>query len=437
MSTVTHLQNLSIFYLPLIFLMIFNYLEARYRKYLVALFVVLVLQFYASWYQMVFVLVAVFTFLVGAWIVKYVKFRPLAIIAFITLLAALATLPLAKEYVRFSKANKASFGIVDQTTYSSSLSDYFSPYQGTIAGQLYRSKLGKKLPQLGSYNPDSASYHGFILYAVALSLLVTAFLRRKRSKEQEQQNKLIIIFMAIAIIGFIMSLGPLLKIQGHYLYAHKTDGMAFALPLPYILVSKLLPQLSFIRAIGRASVLTLFSLCCILAFVPRFIRANEWRKRYKITAYVFITVMIVVELMPTHRVLMAKTPYSYNLSIPAVYKYVRSNKDVNNLIVLSSDQDYPNAPIPVARAENVLWSGYYNRNIFNGYSGYTPPTYFQDYNDFVDFHADDIAKLKAGDIRYIIVDKQLSTKDPGLNARVAENTSHKLYEDQRYALYKI
>jgi hypothetical protein len=206
-AAVSHLQNLSIFYLPLAFLIIFNYLDAKKRKYLMGLFVVLALQFYASWYQMAFVLVAVFAFLGGAWVFKYAKLKPLVIIATVTLLAAIATLPLAKEYTRFSKANKASFGIADQTTYSSSLSDYFSPYQGTIEGNLYRTTLGRKLPQVASYNPDSASFHGFILYAIALFLIVVTFVRRKRSPEQEEQYKIVAVFALIALVGFIMSLG--------------------------------------------------------------------------------------------------------------------------------------------------------------------------------------------------------------------------------------
>lgn len=437
MAAVTHLQNLSIFYLPLIFLIIFNYLDAKYKKYLLGLFLILVLQFYASWYQMVFALVAVFTFLAGAWIFKYAKLKLLIIIAAVTLLAAMVTLPLAKEYTRFSKTNNAKFGIAEQTTYSSSLSDYFSPYQNTILGNAYRSTIGQKLPQIASYNPDSASYHGMILYSTALFLLVITFIRRKRGEEQRQQYVLVVIFALIALVGFVMSLGPLLKIQGSYIYVDKTQGLNLVVPLPYILVGKFLPQLSFIRAIGRASVLTLFGLGCMLAIVPRLVESSRRAQKNKIAIYAFITFMIIIELMPIKQVLMAKTPYSYNLSIPAVYKYVREHRDIDNLVILSADRDYPNAPFPVSRAENVLWSGYHNRKIFNGYSGYTPVNYFRDYDDFVDFQPDDIAKMKNNHIEYIIVDKQLSTSNPSLSMRVAENTSSKLYEDQRYVLYKI
>jgi hypothetical protein len=125
--------------------------------------------------------------------------------------------------------------------------------------------------------------------------------------------------------------------------------------------------------------------------------------------------------------------------VPEVYKFVKAHPEINNLIILRGDDDYPAAGIPIARAEDVLWAGYHNRNIFNGYSGYTPPEYFNTYWDFIDFQANDIPKMQKLGIKYIVVDKQLSVgkKNGHTPGDVDKLVKTKLYEDQRYALYKL
>ncbi len=129
--------------------------------------------------------------------------------------------------------------------------------------------------------------------------------------------------------------------------------------------------------------------------------------------------------------------YSYNYTVPKVYQFIKSRNDINSLIVLSADKDYPGATIPIARAEQVLWAGYHNKNIFNGYSGYTPPEYFSQLDDFTDFQQDDVAKLSALHIQYVLVDKLLSSSNPALTQNTHTFLGKPVYEDGRYVLYKV
>ena len=114
-SSVSHLQNISIFYLPLIFLMMLNYFDNKRKKWLIPLFILLVLQFYASWYQMVFVLVAVGLFILCMLLFRVIKPKIFLLTLVTVVLATISTLPLALKYVQFSKTNKATFGIQDAT----------------------------------------------------------------------------------------------------------------------------------------------------------------------------------------------------------------------------------------------------------------------------------------------------------------------------------
>jgi hypothetical protein len=431
LSGLSHLQNLSIFCLPLAVLFILKFFETPKKRFLGGLFVTLLYLFFASWYQMVFGLIGICTLLAAARIVKMINWQTLWRVLAVTLIAAAMTLPLALQYTRFSKQNSAGFKIGEQVYYSSSVADYFLPNSGTLLGGFFYDHV--KGVQLNAYNRDSVSYHGLILYATAATIVVTAFLHRKKDR---RQYRLVVLFASIAVTGCIVSLGPLLKIGGGFSYA-EAEGYRLVIPLPYIGVDLLLPQLSFIRAIGRASVLVLFALCALLAMAPFYMRANKLTGRHKQIIIGIICLLVAVELMPAHRMLLSNQSYNYNLHIPAVYEYIKQHPEVDHLIVLRSDADYPGAPIPTARTEDVLWAGYHNRNIFNGYSGYEPKNYLRDYADFVDFAPDDVKKLKAQHLRYVMVDKQLSTNDPQLSQKVAAALKQKIYGDKRYDLYKL
>lgn len=441
MPAIQHMQNISIFYLPLAFLLIFKYLDTKKRAYLAGLFVALALQFYASWYQMVFVLIALGILLAGLLLFKLQKPRAVLNIFLIVCLATISTYPLAKAYVNFSKNNDANFSIQSQAQYSSSLLDYVTPQKGTLLGNLTY-KL-RPASHMNSYDSDSDSYYGLTLYALSLGVLVMAYKERKKGVEALKKYRMLLIFAAIGFAGFLISFGPLLKIRGSFVYSASADGLIkYAIPAPYIIVDKLVPQLSFMRALGRSGVLLLFALCCMVTFVPAATDKIK-NKRYvnhKKLVNGAVLVLLVFELAPFHFVPMRTTSYDYNLSVPPVYKFIKNDKSVNNIIILAADFDYPNAgAIPVELPEETMWSGYHNKNIFNGYSGYLPPDYYARYYNYVNFRPADVPLLKKDNLRYVLVDKQLSTSNPGLANQVSSalGPNHTVYSDKRYVLFKV
>jgi hypothetical protein len=436
MAAIFHLQNLSIFYLPLAILLVLKYFDTKKRAYLWWLLVVLILLFYASWYNLVFSAVALALLLGGYLLFRLANLKKVLAVAGIIGLAGLATLPLAVEFMRFSKETGANFSIKDQLLYQSSLMDYVLPHDGTLVGKIFYAFNPDE--RRNAFNLDSFSYHGIILYILAGALLVLVFINRKKSKEAFKKFGAVITFAVIGVVGFILSLGPLLKVKGNYIYGSTADGIGVAMPLPYLFIDKFIPQLTFIRGVGRWSVLFLLALCCLLAYLAYYVAKNKTYQKYKIVIGVLVSAIIFVELMPLHQVTMSKNDYSYNLRVPQVYQFIKERPEINNLIVLRGDEDYPNAPIPIARAEDILWSGYHNRNIFNGYSGYTPSEYFNQYWDFIDFEADDIDKMRKLGIRYLVVDKQLSVvKNTHMPDAVKQLVGNKLYEDERYSLHRL
>ncbi|HSX16794.1 MAG TPA: hypothetical protein VLH86_01695 [Patescibacteria group bacterium] len=440
MSSVTHLQSLSIFYLPLAVLLIMKFFDSAKKRYLAGLFIVLTLLFYASWYQMIFSLIGITVFLTVLLIAKQINWKKAGYVLVAVGAAAIVTLPLALQYVQFSKTDSATFTLGDQVRLSSSAYDYVLPHNGTIWGRIYYHLQPGSM--INTYNLDGFSYAGIVLYVTAFVLLIGGIIvyRRTRNAKEKKTRRMLMVyvtaFFVVAVVGFLISLGPVLKIKGDYTYATVSNGVQIAVPMPWLAVDALVPQLHFIRAIGRASVLALFGLCCLFAFVPMYLGMTKWRLRVRYAIMGALCLLIVFELMPAHRVPVSHAAYSYNLQIPAVYKLVKSDPAIDNLIVLRSDPDYPGAPIPVARTEDVLWAGYHNKNIFNGYSGFTPPHYASDYADFVNLEPNDVPKMQKLGLRYVIVDKQLS-HNPQLLTEARQLFPHKVYEDDRYVLFKM
>ncbi len=437
---VDHLQNQSIFYFPLIILLIIRYKDFGKKRILAGLFVALVLLFYASWYQMVFALIGIGSFLLGSLIFKYFEVKKILLLGLVVILATVSTLPLAIKYVEFSKSSGAKFSVPEQALYASRVTDYFIPQSETYLGQFVREF---KPIARNSYNPDSVSYHSITLYLLSAIILFIAYIKRKNKKLKER-NKLVAILFLVGFVGLILSLGPLLQFsQNPYTYVDNVHGTKVVFALPYVLFSILLPQLAFIRAVGRISVLFLFALSALLALLPVYVETFKIAYKYKTLMYVLLFGLLFFELFPTKQIGMSSNIHSYNLKIPAVYTYIKDQKDVNNIIILASDYAYPGVKkskdnnFRTSVYEQVLWAGYHNKNIYNGYSGYFPKNYAKDYDDFLDFKPDDVAKLKAKKLRYILVDKFLSTSDTSLNDKISKILPMKAYEDTRYALYRI
>jgi hypothetical protein len=150
-----------------------------------------------------------------------------------------------------------------------------------------------------------------------------------------------------------------------------------------------------------------------------------------------IIACLCFELMPLQMVRMAHGDYAYNLSIPPVYTFIKSNPEIDRLIVLHADADYPNTPWKVIEPEEAMWAGYTNRRIFNGYSGYFPPGYARDLEFFNSLKPEIKPKLQQYDLHYALIDKRLSQSQPEFILKARSLWSQPIYQDDRYELFKL
>ena len=435
-GAIWHLQNLSIFCLPLAILFIINYIEDKKRKNLLWIFMALLYSFFASWVQMVIILMGTLTFLIVFYICKKELRKQIRSVFIVVALSVICTIPLALQYVNFSKQNNAKFPLSDQVLYSSSVADYFIPHEGTVVGTIYY--LIRKNAQVNSFNLDGSSYYGLSLFLAGFIVVFISLLSKRSFSKNKVDKTLVLSLVCIALLGLIFSLGPYLKLKAGYSYSF--SGFSnIKIHMPYYLVDVMFPQLAFVRAVGRYGALLLFAICSLFALLPKALDLKGLDAFKRRTFIALISAFAVIELMPVGQLPMSKLKENYGLKTPTVYEYIKKEKSINDIVILRGDDDYVGAQLPVARAEDVLWSGYHNRNIFNGYSGYEPKNFMLQYINFINYNKNTKAYLAKEKLKYIIVDKKLSgpkSKKPKLLEDISKDNI-KIFEDSRYVLFKI
>lgn len=443
MSAIWHLQNLSIFAMPLAVLAILKYQAAASKRaarwWLAALFVVLLYQCYASWYQMAFTMLAVVTLVAGLRLARQVSWRQTGMLALVVGLAFIAVLPLAKVYVDSSKQNNSGYSLTEKTLYSSSLKDYAIPSSDTLTGKIFYKLTGHKPSEQmhNGYNPDSQSYHGATLWLAALIGVVLYIRSARRGGTRTPQfvrsRALAYTFAAMAVVGVIISLGPFLKINETYVYILKSAQVPYTVPLPYLLVELLAPQLSFIRAIGRASVVPLMALCCLLALLPHVVaRAQSAAsRRYRMLGCVGLVLLLAADILPIHMVPMRPNIAQATYQIPAVYRYIRTQPQVDKLVIIASQDVSPGESNYVR--EQMLWAGYHGRYMYNGHSAFVPRDYQATMRSYYDLSGDDFASMRSKGLGYVLVDKKASTA--ATNQRASQLPA--LYDDASHRLIAI
>lgn len=146
---------------------------------------------------------------------------------------------------------------------------------------------------------------------------------------------------------------------------------------------------------------------------------------------------VLIELMPLRIYTLSSRPEAFNHYTPGVYKTIAKNPDIDNIIILRSRPEKKDDGFPFTRTEDVLWAGYHNKNIFNGYSGYEPTNYGAQMADFIDLGKDDLKKMKDVGLKYVLIDKSLTPNDSHLYIQAHALLGKPIDSDERYILYKL
>lgn len=190
------------------------------------------------------------------------------------------------------------------------LFNFFVPYiwhpLSTLIPSLFRYNL--KLVPLGGNYVESVAYVGvFVFITACIGLL-------KRRKEA-------LLWGAVALVGAVLSLGPLLHIGGQ-LVSIAVDDKTTYVPLPYLVFTRL-PFLDAGRTPGRTGTLTMFGMALLSAYGVSWLSGLQVRwfnerkmRRLKQVALVLLALLMSFDYM------LWPLPY-FSSPVPSFFQQLR------------------------------------------------------------------------------------------------------------------
>ncbi len=400
-----HLQNMPVFYMPIMLLLVYKYFEGEKKiKYLVGIGLCLLLQSLSSWYHMVFIFILFGVFMLYFIYKKKLEKFDLARFAVMLIVVFAMILPFALPYLKFNKENASAYNINELKTYSSDFGGYFLPSPNTLEHEVISRLNIKKINWQENFN-----YVGYV--ALLLSLLSFVKIENKKPSFNLTFSKSKGIFIITGLLFMMLSFGPFLR------FADTTTKI----PLLYLIMYKLLPPIRFIRAVARFSTVVYLMLGILAGFGLLQIFKKLNYKPITYVVFVIVSALIALEYFPYHDY----REFEDVSEIPAVYETIKNDDDVKAIV------EYPMNVGPFITTGYVYYAGYHLKPLVNGYSGYQP----KDYPTVVDLTSafpDSIGlfKLKDMGVSHVLINP---TYEEELDLTFLELE----YEDGGYSLYKI
>ncbi len=354
----SHFQMLSYwpFFLTLFFL--FKNKEIK-KKNLIAIGLLLTIQFLASVYLSIYLIFTILIFYFLRFFSYKQRWSNLVSILIIFSVFLLSCGIFIKGYNDMKNSYNVKRDISEYITYSAHLSDYV--FTSKIDSVIHKSPLMQTWNKADKNWSLHSSSPGFLIFLLSIYALFSFTKSKHVISINLELNRERTFFLSLIIVGFLFSLGPRLNFNGNY--AH--------IPLPYAAVLKFVPLSEAIRVPSRWSFLfflglTFFSLIAI----------NKLRNyiNYKILI-TFIFVLIILEYIPLNIKTYKETYINDNdqklKELCATGKKVLLKIPVTHLDVAPNIITGLNY---VSKAE--LASTYHNCLLVNGYSGYDLPGVF-------------------------------------------------------------
>lgn len=420
-----HLNILTSFWLPLVFLFLQKWLDRQQKRDLFFFGIFYFLTILSSLHYALMTSLALLAYwLFSGFFLSAQNFRrnkvwPVAIVVAVVLLVSAPTLysylKLKQEFPEISRS------IRDNMAGSASLSSFlFSATSTRIARLTWFEHLGEA---------DAGLFPGFTF------LILLAFGWRKAKKQER-------FFLAMSILFLIFSFGPVLRLS------HKNNT---SLPLPYLLFYLLLPPLRVMRTPVRWY---LFSLLFAGYLVGRGVAAlmTKWpAKKFWLTAILLIFLALESFSLPLDLVLVSKKE-----EFPQVYQWLAQQPEdfavlelpIPNLVdpSISQKKKQPYGFLKnltpheydTIEAYRQYFSSLHRKKLINGYSGFFPPIYLEVLKKSQNFASPEFLRfLRDLEVKYLIIHAQqltLAQREEALPL-LLENKELNLmsqFEDQDY-----
>lgn len=400
-----HLQNMLVFYIPLLVYFFYKYIELRKNKFLTGAGISLLMMSLTSWYHMIFIWAMFVLFLLYFLFRKKLDKKDLIKIGILIITNLLIILPFALPYFEFNKQNQSAYSINELKTYSADIGGYLMSPPNTFFG-------GVVLPWLKITKERWQENINFIGYiALVLSFIAVFTIRKVKNGISVTVNKSRLIFAGIGLCFVLLSFGPFL---------HLSDEVT-RVPLLYWLVFNVLPPIRFIRVTGRFATVVMLFVGILAGFgFTKILNKLKSRKSALILASL-LGILILGEYYPYHNFF----KYEDVSKTPEIYNQIKSDDSIKALVELPINVG------PFETTKYVYYAGVHFKPIVNGYSGYEPKDYnFNKHlfeNSLNDFG---IVKLIEMGVTHVLI-------NPGYEKDVTSTNLTLVSEIDGYRLYKI
>ena len=399
-----HLQNVFIFYIPLCLWMILKFIETNKVRYLVGIGLCVLLQSLSSWYHMIFLLLLILlVVLYHLFVTKSLTRKAVLKIGISVAAACLLVIPFALPYLVQNRENQTAYGMND--IISSDLGGYLLAPPDTFLWEVFHNYFGiTKTRWLENFN-----FIGYVPFMLCC-LAVFRFYKNSENRNVLALRKETRLFFLIAVLFFILSLGPYFIINDN----------PTSVPLPYYLIFKFLSPIRFLRVVSRYSTVVLLMTSILSAYAISDLLANSSTRGRKILALLFLLVFIG-EYTPIKRF----DRFTNISNVPKIYQFVKNDSSVKAMVELPINVD------PFTTTQYLYYAGIHFKPIMNGYSGYEPPSY-QEFKTMFDSGLQSFAAsvLNANGVTHLLC-------NPGYNQTINPAYADLILEKDGYKLYRL
>lgn len=383
-----HLQVLSVAYVPLAIVFFLKFLDTKKTIYFgISLFIFL-LQVYNSFLPAYFIVFSFLIIFIYRWsknrkiIRKFIVTRNIIVVC----VAFILMIPVVVPYLQVSREFNYSRDIREAVHLSIQPEDMlFSSSFSRFYNQINDFPFNK-ISQNNEFKPG---YLGFVF--TFLSIYTIWYCIRYFKKI----DYILKSFFTISLLGFILSLGPVLHL------GRQTIHEPFLIPLPYALFYYVMPGFQGFRNAARWEMLFILAMVIVIVIVlNKVFETLSFRK--KIIMYGLLFMGIVAEFnfpMQFKNVSQVK-------NFPEVHAWLATT-DTNSKIIEMPIYNWNMSYYGLLELHRMYYSTAHFRKMVNGGSGFTPPPMEKMYYelDYTFPSGSSLEKLKKMGITYMIIHK--------------------------------
>ena len=382
----THIQMLSIQWIPLSILFFIMFTKSFKPRYLLLSMLFFLFQFYNSFLPGYFLIFFYLIYLFWVWtndrkIIKKIFTKNNFLIVLITLFL---TIPIVKPYYDVFKEYNAARNIRDAIHFALQPEDLIYPNEHTVLEPLLL-----QISNIKQYKQTDEIKSGYIgLVFTLLSFLAIFYVLKKINKKNILENS----FLTTGLFGLILSFGPALH------FARETIHKPFLIILPYAIFYYIIPGFSGFRNSSRWEILFIFCMAVLITLILSAILKNS---KKALLIYIFLIMGIVFE----YNFPMKFYPVLSKNNFPQVHNFL-SKTNPNSVFIALPIYNW-NLPNSAKELEREYFYTKHFRKTVNGYSGFSPAKWQEDvmylFENFPNKNS--INKIKKIGVNYIIVNK--------------------------------